>query len=110
MTDEVRNKIKELKNNQLLNDYLDLTWLETDGCKDIDSIDILYEYLQDRVYEQEIIYYDNAIKFLEEHDASLHKSLEIASELCYSLDGVNSETLATLLLHDMLLEQLYEEF
>ena len=45
----------------------------------------------------EVIYYSNAMKYLSENDQSLNESINIALELGYELDNVNSELLATLL-------------
>ena len=48
-------------------------------------------------FDVEIIYFSNAIKYLQENDPSLRESLEIANEYGFSLDKINSETLASLL-------------
>lgn len=45
----------------------------------------------------DIIYYSNAIEYLQENDPSLVESLEIASEMGYSTENLNSEILASLL-------------
>lgn len=44
----------------------------------------------------EIIYYSKAIKYLSEHDASLKESIELAIDMCFDLNNINSETLASL--------------
>lgn len=46
--------------------------------------------------EQEIIYYSRAINYLAENDSSLVDSLALAHEFGFSLDKLNSETLATI--------------
>ena len=56
----------------------------------------------------EIIYYSNAIKFLQENDPSLKESLEIASEFGYSLENLNSEVLASLLASRQAEEEFYD--
>ena len=46
--------------------------------------------------QEEIIYYYKAIKYLSENDASLNESLELAFDMGFSLENLNSETLATI--------------
>lgn len=57
------------------------------------------------INESEIIYYSEAIKFLQENDPSLEDSLWIASEYGMELDDLSSETLASLLYQRMLMEE-----
>ena len=76
---------------------------------EIDGIDMLYTYsdgmefnefleaVQQLINETDVIYYSTAMDYLSEHDVSLKESLGLASELGYSLDGLSSEVLATLL-------------
>jgi hypothetical protein len=78
---------------------------------DSEHIDIAYfadeyhesfEDLQDAIlegggFDVEIIYYSNAIKYLQENDPSLRNSLEIAAEYGYEVKNLNSEILASLL-------------
>jgi len=45
----------------------------------------------------EVIYYSRAMEYLMENDASLNQSLEIAHELGYTTENLNSELLASLL-------------
>ena len=56
-----------------------------------DNYDDALEYC----YEQEIIYYHNAIEYLSNNDSSFTNSLKLASELGFSCENLNSETLAT---------------
>ena len=57
----------------------------------------LFQDLQDNGYfNEEIIYYSKAIVYLKENDASLSESLEIATELGYTTENLNSELLASL--------------
>lgn len=79
-----------------------------------DSIDGIIEYtrwLNDNyeITDEEIIYYSNAMEYLGENDPSLQDSLEIASEYWYTLDGLNSETLASILKSRNNLEE-FDEF
>ena len=64
---------------------------------DITDIDELYNDLQDNGYfQEEVIYYSSAIRYLKENDPSLCESLEIATEYGYSTKNLNSEILASL--------------
>ena len=51
----------------------------------------------DGAFDIEIIYYHNAIKYLQENDPSLTESLNIANEYGYKICDLNSEMLASLL-------------
>lgn len=62
----------------------------------------------DSIREREMIYYGRAMEFLTEYDPSLQDSMNLASELGYTTDSLNSELLATLLLQDMLTQEWYE--
>jgi hypothetical protein len=70
--------------------------------KEFDSLDEFEEYVEDRINEVEIIYFSKAIDFLKENDPSLQYSLEIASDYWFTVDKLNSETLATLLLQNFI--------
>ena len=64
---------------------------------DFTDVNDLFEDLQTNGYfNEEIIYYSNAINYLKENDASLSESLEIAAEFGYTTENLNSELLATL--------------
>ena len=69
--------------------------------EDID-IENAYESILEALQENggfnvEIIYYSNAIQFLQENDPSLKESLEIAEEYGFEIGSLNSEVLASLL-------------
>jgi len=65
--------------------------------EDLTDVHDIYDDLQNNGYfNEEIIYYYNAIKYLKDNDQSLSESLEIANEYGYSLENINSELLATL--------------
>ena len=59
-------------------------------------------------YQEDIIYYDRAIKYLSENDASLRESLELAHDLGYSLENLSSETLATIHYQNYLIGEIEE--
>lgn len=73
-----------------------------------DNEDSFREYCDERIREYEIIYYTRAVEYLSEHDSSLRDSLEIAGELGYQTESLNSEILATLHAQESLLSDLNE--
>jgi hypothetical protein len=89
-----------------LKDYIDTPYIT--ASESFDTEEELREYLQGRIGEAEIIYYTNAMRFLLEYDPSLDESFELAKEYGYTLDKLNSEILATLLLQQKLSEELSE--
>jgi RNAse (barnase) inhibitor barstar len=104
MTTEQNTLLQSFMSNLSL-DYIDKhtlhssieDYLKENDCQSL-NIDSLYDHLcNNSVFQCEIIYYSNAIEFLKENDISLRESLEIASDLGYTTDQLNSETLATLL-------------
>ena len=57
----------------------------------------LFSDLQDNGYfNEEVIYYSTAIRYLKDNDPSLTESLEIATEYGYTTNNLNSELLASL--------------
>ena len=83
---------------------------------DIEEIDFLNAF--DSIYGQiddaggfsvEIIYYSHAIEYLKEHDNSLNESLNLAAELCYEVQNLNSEVLASLLASQNARNDFYEK-
>lgn len=102
------NNIKKLENifkyiqsetDELVTDYIDM-----EDILKMESYDELYEELEEvGFFLVDIIYYGKAIEYLKEHDPSLQHSLELASEMGYSPDGLNSEILASILAGDKVL-------
>mgnify|MGYP001560813883 CR=1 FL=1 len=71
--------------------------LSYNEIEDINDSDDLFEIIQDEGgFEIDIIYYSRAMKYLLENDISLSESIEIAVDMGYELDNINSETLASL--------------
>ena len=58
--------------------------------------------------EQEIIYYHKAMQYLAENDASLVESFNLADNIGYTFQSINSETLATIHLQDALINSITE--
>ena len=80
--------------------------------EDID-IENAYESILEALQENggfnvEIIYYSNAIQFLQENDPSLKESLEIAEEYGFEIGSLNSEVLASLLASRQAEEEFYD--
>lgn len=85
--------------NEILNDLeFDYLSAKTIIDNDITCADKLRDYYIDcRCWDIEIIYHFKAIRYLLEHDPSLTESLDLACELGYTIDNVNSEILASIL-------------
>lgn len=82
---------------------------------DIDNIDYsdafysIYEMIDDNGgFNINIIYCSNAIDYLSKYDPSLRDSLEIALDMGFSLNAINSEILASLLASQNAREDFYE--
>ena len=80
-----------------INDNL-INYVDIENIDFSDAFNSIYEMVEENEgFNIEIIYYSNAIKYLQENDASLQESLEIAEEYGYELKNLNSEVLASLL-------------
>ena len=88
--------IRYLKENDpSLTESLDSTMQE--DLISYNDADELFNDLQDNGYfNEEVIYYSTAIRYLKDNDPSLCESLEIATEYGYTTENLNSELLATL--------------
>lgn len=93
LTDEQKKSINDLT-GRIESDLLYI--IEQSDAEDIDE-------LSDEVDEQtngfnvEIIYYARAMEYLTDNDPSLQDSLEIAKDMGFEVDKLNSELLASLL-------------
>ncbi|WP_323170648.1 hypothetical protein, partial [Pantoea agglomerans] len=58
-----------------------------------DNAEDLIEAMREEINQDEVIYYSNAIKYLSDHDDSLRESLQLAHDLGYTADKINSELL-----------------
>ena len=64
---------------------------------DLTDVNDLFDDLQTNGYfNEEVIYYSTAIRYLKDNDPSLTESLEIATEYGYEAKNLNSEVLASL--------------
>ena len=111
--------MKNLSQTQQTAIFEFLNGLKTEVCitdyVNIEDIDIenAFESIQETIEENggfniDVIYYSNAIKYLQENDPSLRESLEIASEYGYTLEDLSSEVLASLLASQNARSEFYE--
>ena len=64
---------------------------------DLTDVNDIFDDLQNNGYfNEEVIYYSTAIRYLKDNDPSLSESLEIATEYGYEAKNLNSEVLASL--------------
>lgn len=104
---ELTTKFRELERKYSL-DIETIPYEYYDDLEDAKDFESYFEQLEDSTHQTECIYYSNAMKYLTEHDNSLSQSLEIASEMGYEVEDLNSELLATLLMQRKELEALYD--
>ena len=89
-------------------DYINVEDLEIEDFQD-DIFNTICDTIQDNNgFDQEVIYYASAIKYLAENDPSLRESLEIASDFGFDPKDLNSEILASLLKTQNVTEEFYE--
>lgn len=86
--------------------YKDLLSIFNDQ-EEFETVDEFRDYvLENIVYEAEILYYATAMDYLKKDDPSLKISLELASDMWYKPEDLNSEKLATMLYQDNLTDEL----
>ena len=96
-TEKIEKFFAELDKQIDLNDNI-INYVDIDEIDNDDAFDSIYEMIEENDgFNCEVIYYYNAIKYLQENDPSLNESLEIAAELGYEVKNLNSEILASLL-------------
>lgn len=88
------------ENLEILLDSININivdFISESDLEDIADAEGLFEELREQhAFEVDIIYYAKAMDYLRENDISLTESFEIASELDYEVENLNSETLASL--------------
>tara|TARA_R110002167_G_scaffold21266_1_gene77450 strand:- start:346 stop:714 length:369 start_codon:yes stop_codon:yes gene_type:complete len=81
-----------------LSEKIDIDFNYFLNYKEHTNLDEITDVLHDNnAFDQEVIYYATAIKYLQENDPSLRESMEIAIEYGFALENINSEVLASLL-------------
>ena len=107
MTEKEKSVIDKIQD--LIDDTDDLSQISFDMDEsDINSADDVFEYIEDKINEIEVIYYNNAMKILSETDPSLQISMGYADDLGYRCKNINSELLATILCQELAREELYK--
>ena len=102
LSDQDKQIIKDEKIINLLDELADKYIGDTpseylSNTENIQDVNEIFEDLQENGYfNEEVIYYSSAIRYLKENDASLTESLEIATEYGYTTENLNSELLASL--------------
>ena len=96
-TEKIEVFFAELDKQIELNDNV-INYIDIDEIDNDDAFTSIYEMIEEKEgFNCEVIYYSDAIRYLQENDPSLNESLEIASELGYEVKNLNSEILASLL-------------
>ena len=102
------NYLKYLDYNYNL-DFEICEYITEEEAKDIEEVEQITDILENNgAFDIEIIYYSNAIKYLQENDASLNESINIAFLHGYELKNLNSEFLASLHASQEARNQYYE--
>ena len=103
-------KLNVLKLKQLIKDEAteihDLGIYWDDVASEVSDEYELTDWIAERISEESITYYVDAMKYLTENDPSLRVSLEFAVEAGYEMGEISSEDLATLLFQDTLRDEL----
>ena len=93
MKTKIENFLRELRTE------LDVLYLvDIDNIDHDNAFDSICQMIEDcNGFDVEIIYYAKAIEYLAENDPSLRESLEIANDMGFTAESLNSEILASLL-------------
>ena len=100
--------MKSTENTKGLLKAIDTDLPLTDYYTEGDDYDEFMESVEQGIFEEEIIYYSEALKYLAENDASLTESTAMFIEVGGTLEDLNSEILATLLYQRKQMEKLWE--
>ena len=96
-TEKIETFFAELDKQIDLNDNI-INYINIDAIDNDDAFSSIYEMIDENDgFNCEVIYYSNAIEYLQQNDPSLCESLEIASDLGFEVKNLNSEVLASLL-------------
>jgi hypothetical protein len=77
--------------------------------EDFTTFEEVRDLLEDNgAFNVEVIYYNDAMSYLMDHDNSLKNSLELAIEHGYSIKDLNSELLASLLASENARNEFYQ--
>ena len=104
---ELFKAIESLLNDNKQFDFLSAYDLTDERYAPDSDTDSIHEYLLERISEQDVIYYSNAIKYLQENDPSLRDSLALVSEYGFKIEDLDSEKMATILMQENLRNDAY---
>lgn len=90
---QIENFLSNLDTPITVLDYVDIEQINTPFAFD----DIFEQIAVNGGFDIEIIYYSEAIDYLSDNDPSLSESIGLAIERGFSLDSLDSATLASLL-------------
>ena len=104
----IKNTLQDLTLEYLQEDATEFMSLP-DELEDYDTHQIFDELQDNGFFNVDIIYYSKAIEYLKNNDASLSDSIEIATEYGYTLENINSETLASLHASKQRMDKFWED-
>lgn len=94
--------------NNLQIDVTNLCFEQRSENVPFDHIELYDEIESEGLFEVEILYYSEAMKYLMEFDRSLCESMQLADEMGYAAKEVDSELLASLLASKYIREDYFE--
>jgi hypothetical protein len=104
----IKNTLQDLTLEYLGEDATEFLSLP-DELDDYDTHQIYQELQDNGFFNVDIIYYSKAIEYLKNNDASLSESIDIATEYGYTLENINSETLASLHASQQRIDKFWED-
>jgi hypothetical protein len=108
MNTEQKNRIEDFL-SELSTEVDVLNYVDIDSIDTSNPFDSICEMIEDNNgFDNEIIYYSNAMDYLMKNDPSLQESLNLAHELGYTADSLDSEILASLLASKLAKEEFYK--
>jgi hypothetical protein len=100
-------KIEKFFREEIKLRHIDL--LDYINSENVNSFNDIYEQVEEQGgFNVECIYYSRAMEYLMENDISLQNSMQLAADLGYTLENINSELLASLLASQYTMEELYK--
>jgi len=108
MSTETLTRLEKIE--EFLSDLsIDIDFLCCIDIEEINSYDDLSNECDNQgLFDVEVIYYRTAMEYLMEHDTSLYESMQLASEMGYEAENINSELLASLLQSQELRQEFYD--
>ena len=100
-------KIEKFLREEIKLRHIDL--LDYINAENVNSFNDIYEQVEEQGgFNVEIIYYSQAMRYLTYRDISLQNSMQLAADLGYTPENINSELLASLLASQYSMEELYK--